>query len=1073
MNGGPSTRSQSNSSSSETSSTDHTVDPIVEDVGVDRQADDLVDDVDNADLLANLVNFEGFDDLDLRDPRDRLDSLTASIRARMGSQDDQDLANSYRLEIDRIKDDFDDEFSTLVFTDIPMSLRNKYIQQLDRDKDAVRKIVTFFKQHPELAANENEIESFKELKKELISISRVAWEAVKGSEFTWDNRSVDTVVNRPLSRAPSRTTPSEVRAERLQSQFDAYYTLYEGTCVELTELGQITVSTKAEMRNWTTKWEQIKSDLEELESFFSTISQSAVDLDSGALSDKCVDVLKGIKTKVRDGRKAQTRHLNKLEISNASGTERGRVQVKIPTFSGKFEELDYYTFKKRYDDYIEMSDLSLKERSLLLKNNILSGEAALACSELEDEDKILAQLKLLYGKSQLLFSARCSDITKTGRCPSDPLKARTWVITILQKLVALNKLAKDHKLVAQLQQSRLIDHIYDLFTSEQKKAFRELCEAALPVDHQLTKEFTNQQLESFLRKQITKGSFDVDFDFVIGKIDDKEGSTPKHDGKGKTHPKGKSGTFHTGEGASLSGAGPCTTSSSPSPSKAKKKSKPKSSPVSTSDNFTISTSDKPLVRDCKVCDKKHDFLYFCRVFQRASCKDRYTFCCRTGACPRCLRMDSGFKWKKSERDAWFSKHKHVCNLDWLCTEDKCSEVKDESKTHFLLCRFHIDKGRERVESFIEAIDSKFLPPSVRFYNNKPVNENDTGESVSVASHLSFSNDFDDFNVEDFSPEIKNVLSGKVPLEPAEFLDQFLDDDEHVSDPPMYMVHYLPSPTGAPLLMFYDSGCYGACLSSRAYGLLETHCVRRGPTVMQVAGAQTVQLPNGDELFRLPLSSGRTAPIIGLHMEQVSHVFPTWPLAEAWHDLQTSFVYHHPGKTLPAVAERVGGQNVDIMLGIRYLKYLPTFVHGLPSGLEIRLSKFEAYEGKPGVLAGPHSSWKQATEVSNLISPAAYLSYEMAAFNSVNSPLLKALSHGEIIHEPADADFLLPSLGVEVDDYVGDLPVVPQCLQQVSQGLRDFREWEVDHIFLIFPQFGLLILLFWWFCLVFWWLASGV
>ena len=114
------------------------------------------------------------------------------------------------------------------------------------------------------------------------------------------------------------------------------------------------------------------------------------------------------------------------------------------------------------------------------------------------------------------------------------------------------------------------------------------------------------------------------------------------------------------------------------------------------------------------------------IFQRSSCKDCYTFCCCTGACPRCLRMDSGFKWKKSERDAWFSKHKHVCNLDWLCTVDKCSEVKDESKTHFLLCRFHIDKGRERVESFIEAIDSKFLPPSVRFYNNKPVNENDTG-----------------------------------------------------------------------------------------------------------------------------------------------------------------------------------------------------------------------------------------------------------------------------------------------------------------------------------------------------------
>ena len=74
----------------------------------------------------------------------------------------------------------------------------------------VRKIVTFFKRHTDLAADENEINSFLELKLKLISTSRVPWEAVKGKEFTWDDQSVDTVVNRPHNRAQSCTTPSEV-----------------------------------------------------------------------------------------------------------------------------------------------------------------------------------------------------------------------------------------------------------------------------------------------------------------------------------------------------------------------------------------------------------------------------------------------------------------------------------------------------------------------------------------------------------------------------------------------------------------------------------------------------------------------------------------------------------------------------------------------------------------------------------------------------------------------------------------------------------------------------------------------
>ena len=93
----------------------------------------------------DILPFQGFSDDDVHDPRDRLDSLTASIRARMGSQDDQDLAASHKLEYERIKDDFEDEFMDLNFNDVPMALKNKYVLRLESDKEHIRKIVTFFK----------------------------------------------------------------------------------------------------------------------------------------------------------------------------------------------------------------------------------------------------------------------------------------------------------------------------------------------------------------------------------------------------------------------------------------------------------------------------------------------------------------------------------------------------------------------------------------------------------------------------------------------------------------------------------------------------------------------------------------------------------------------------------------------------------------------------------------------------------------------------------------------------------------------------------------------------------------
>ena len=56
--------------------------------------------------------------------------------------------------------------------------------------------------------------------------------------------------------------------------------------------------------------------------------------------------------------------------------------------------------------------------------------------------------------------------------------------------------------------------------------------------------------------------------------------------------------------------------------------------------------------------------------------------------------------------------------------------------------------------------------------------------------------------------------------------------------------------------------------------------------------------------------------------------------------------------LPRLPENVGGET-DIMIGIQYLKYFPVMKFSLPNGLTIYESQFSSYDGKRGIIGGPH------------------------------------------------------------------------------------------------------------------------
>ena len=54
-----------------------------------------------------------------------------------------------------------------------------------------------------------------------------------------------------------------------------------------------------------------------------------------------------------------------------------------------------------------------------------------------------------------------------------------------------------------------------------------------------------------------------------------------------------------------------------------------------------------------------------------------------------------------------------------------------------------------------------------------------------------------------------------------------------------------------------------------------------------------------------------------------------------------------------------GGDIDILIGMLYLKYFPKAVHSLPNGLTIYSLRVKSHDGKiNAALGGPHSSFHQ-------------------------------------------------------------------------------------------------------------------
>ena len=71
--------------------------------------------------------------------------------------------------------------------------------------------------------------------------------------------------------------------------------------------------------------------------------------------------------------------------------------------------------------------------------------------------------------------------------------------------------------------------------------------------------------------------------------------------------------------------------------------------------------------------------------------------------------------------------------------------------------------------------------------------------------------------------------------------------------------------------------------------------------------------------------------------------------------------------------------MDLILGIRYLKYYPELVYSLPSGLAVYKARLKSASGCQAVLGGPHAAWTMAAEQTQHMNPRVYFTNEARAW----------------------------------------------------------------------------------------------
>ena len=645
--------------------------------------------------------------------------------------------------------------------------------------------------------------------------------------------------------------------------------------------------------------------------------------------------------------------------------------INAPKFSGSLgDKMDFFTFEDSLDEYFDtIGSYNPSLKLLKLKTDCLTDSALHSIRDCLTYDAAMIELRKLFGQPRMLFSTKVQEIKKIGKCPDTPVEIRTWAIEVSSVLRTLISLANTYSIGSMFDGSNLVKTIEESMKPRDLYKFRDHLKDIKDTEPGFSLESREKRakyLLDYLGTIVEDATFDIDFQMTRSYRDCEnliQGKSKNKYEKPTEKPSKKSYYTQPAEIDSDSSSSSEDENAPPPSPKAKRGSKRSA--------FSSKTATAKAV-SCRLCKKEHTHLVYCERFQKTK-NDRWKQLCLTKSCPRCFRMDAGFRFEANNpsiREAWYNEHKLYCTDNFICREGKCKDRPPHMGNNIILCAAHREENENVMLEYVSSLDKKNIADGFRFFYNR-----------------------------DF------VFSAQEPPPQKAELPDHIDNntvivEPDIQEPAIYMLQTLKSSSGADMLMFYDSGCYGAAISDRAYSLLKTATVRPGPTKLEVASGMIVDIEHGDEQFLLEIHQDtpqkKFAAITALRMDRVSNKFPAWPLADAWQQLNTAYKKEGHKDELPAVDSSVGGREVDILVGMRYFKYFPKLIFYLPSGLSVYKGVFKSGSSNQAILGGTSSLWQLAAESAHSMGPSAFFVAEFKAYRYHCDSLWNAAN---LIHKP--------------------------------------------------------------------------
>ena len=185
-------------------------------------------------------------------------------------------------------------------------------------------------------------------------------------------------------------------------------------------------------------------------------------------------------------------------------------------------------------------------------------------------------------------------------------------------------------------------------------------------------------------------------------------------------------------------------------------------------------------------------------------------------------------------------------------------------------------------------------------------------------------------------------------------------------------------------IFFDLGCSDMVIRERAIRSLGANANLEfdGEVTVGGVGQSSQQSKLGIYKITIPTHNGINAQLSGVCLPEITSPFPVYQIKQVEEDIHRAYrgKGNDPSK-LPLLAASAGGE-IDIMIGIKYLRYHPKPVFQLPSGLTIYKSAFNnADGGGQGVIGGPHHIFNGITNNNTDTQLQSFLSSQLKMYKS--------------------------------------------------------------------------------------------